>query len=61
MRLESVVVRGVAHDTLVHCQALESLDRLDAGDPEWLFDEHVLAVLEQIGQDLFLRLIRNAA
>ena len=60
VRLEAVIVGGIAND------AVAPRERLEAGDfgfvfrPQWLLDQHVLAIVEAVGENVDLGLVRDA-
>ena len=61
VRLEAVIIGGVANHALVARQALERRDLIVFRSPERLFDQHVLALADQLGEQRNLRLVGNAA
>jgi len=55
MRLETVIIGGIADGALAAGELLELADRLDRFRPEWFLDQHMLAVTQAIGEDLLFR------
>src|SRR5262249_35839637 len=60
MRLEAMVIRRVDEHAAGTRGALQFGDVLVASGPQRLFDEHVLAVLDAVANEVELRLVRNA-
>ena len=61
MRLEAVIIGGVADDALA-CAPSASSAAIVASllRPQRLLDQHVLAVAQAVGRELDLRLVGNA-
>ena len=60
MRLETVIVGGIANDAIAARQRLERRDFAFVLRPQRLLDQHVFAIADAVGEDIDLGLVGDA-